>query len=190
VPPGLAEVIAKCLEKQPDARWQNMDELVRRLDEIGAAAIAPPRAPQPSRARLALVGLGLGVAMLALIAWLLLKWGNAGWQNPLANARVERLTDLPGSELDASISSDGRFAVFLADSGGQFDALVTQIGSGQFLNLTGAAFQSYSMRMFATSDSRGTDRASGFAPPESPTHRVCRSCPPSADNSSPSSSGP
>jgi len=137
VPPGLAEVIAKCLEKQPDARWQNMDELVRRLDEIGAAAIAPPRAPQPSRARLALVGLGLGVAMLALIAWLLLKWGNAGWQNPLANARVERLTDLPGSELDASISSDGRFAVFLADSGGQFDALVTQIGSGQFLNLTG-----------------------------------------------------
>ena len=135
VPLELAEVVAKCLEKRPDDRWQNMDEMLRRLDAIGAAAVMPARVVQPSRARPVLIG--LGVATVALVAWTLVKSGNSGWQNPLGNAKVERLTDLPGSEVDAAISGDGRLAVFLADSGGRFDALVTQIGSGQFLNLTG-----------------------------------------------------
>ena len=54
-----------------------------------------------------------------------------------ANARVERLTDFPGSEVDAAISADGQLVAFLADRDSVFDAFVTRVGSGQFLNLTG-----------------------------------------------------
>ncbi len=58
------------------------------------------------------------------------------WQNPLAGARFTRLTDWEGSEVDAAISSDGKFVAFLSDRDGPFDAWVTQVGSDEFLNLT------------------------------------------------------
>src|SRR5262249_46492338 len=46
------------------------------------------------------------------------------------------LTNFEGNELDASISADGKFAVFLSDQEGVFDAWFTQIGSGVFRNVT------------------------------------------------------
>ncbi|HEY7394067.1 MAG TPA: hypothetical protein VH559_04460, partial [Gemmatimonadaceae bacterium] len=46
------------------------------------------------------------------------------------------LTDFPGDEVDAAISPDGKFAAFLADRDSVFDAFVTQIGTGQIVNLT------------------------------------------------------
>src|SRR6266542_7084048 len=59
-----------------------------------------------------------------------------GWENPLANAHIERLTDFPGTETDAAVSPDGKFIVFLSDRDGTFDAWVNQVGSGTFVNLT------------------------------------------------------
>jgi peptidyl-tRNA hydrolase len=53
-----------------------------------------------------------------------------------ANAHIERITDFAGSEVDAAISADGRLVAFLADRDSVFDAFVTQVGSGQFTNLT------------------------------------------------------
>src|SRR4029077_10321301 len=49
---------------------------------------------------------------------------------------IERMTDFPGSEVDATISRDGKFVAFLADREGVFDAFVSEVGSGRFLNLT------------------------------------------------------
>jgi Tol biopolymer transport system component len=57
-------------------------------------------------------------------------------ENPIANARYTRLTDFDGSESDASISRDGRFMVFRSDRDGPMDTWVTQIGSGNYVNLT------------------------------------------------------
>jgi Tol biopolymer transport system component len=51
--------------------------------------------------------------------------------------RIERFTDFPGSEVDATISEDGQYVAFLADRDSVFDAFVSRVGSGQFLNLTG-----------------------------------------------------
>ena len=59
------------------------------------------------------------------------------WRERWANARIERLTDFPGSEVDAAISADGKRVAFLADRDSSFDAFVTEVGSGQFTNLTG-----------------------------------------------------
>ena len=63
------------------------------------------------------------------------------WQNPLADARSERLTDFEGEEIDAAISPDGKFTVFLSNRHGPFDAWVSQIGSGEFVNITNGRFQ-------------------------------------------------
>jgi serine/threonine protein kinase/Tol biopolymer transport system component len=56
--------------------------------------------------------------------------------SPLAGAQFTRLTDFPGSESDAAISSDGKFVVFVSDHGGTADVWLSQLGTGRFTNLT------------------------------------------------------
>src|SRR5262249_45715802 len=65
---------------------------------------------------------------------------DASWRSRWANARIERLTDFPGSEVDAAISSDGRVVAFLADRASVFDAFITRVDSGEFTNLTNGQF--------------------------------------------------
>ena len=60
-----------------------------------------------------------------------------------------QLTDFDGSEQAAALSRDGRFAAFLSDRDGQMDVWVTQVGTGQFYNLTRDAAASSSIRRFA-----------------------------------------
>ena len=56
--------------------------------------------------------------------------------NPLANATFSRITNWEGTEEHAEISPDGRFVTFLADRAGQLDVWMSQVGTGQFDNLT------------------------------------------------------
>ena len=75
-----------------------------------------------------------------LMIWRVAAAASAPLRNLWANARVEQLTDFTGSEVDAAISADGRLVGFLADRGGVFDAFVTELGSGEFLNVTTGRF--------------------------------------------------
>jgi Tol biopolymer transport system component len=58
-----------------------------------------------------------------------------GGNSPL-DVRIEAVTEFDGLEQAAAISRDGRVAAFLSDRGGRIDVWVTQLGSGQFRNLT------------------------------------------------------
>jgi Tol biopolymer transport system component len=58
------------------------------------------------------------------------------WRSPIADAHFERVTDFDGVEQAAAVSRDGRFVAFLSDRDGRMDVWVTQVGSGQFHNLT------------------------------------------------------
>jgi Tol biopolymer transport system component len=58
------------------------------------------------------------------------------WRSPIANARFQTVTDFDGVEQDAAVSRDGQLVAFLSDRDGQMDVWVTQVGSGQFHNLT------------------------------------------------------
>jgi serine/threonine protein kinase len=57
-------------------------------------------------------------------------------ENPLADAQFTRLTDFPGSESDAAISSDGKFVVFVSDLDGTPDVSLLSTSTGRFTNLT------------------------------------------------------
>jgi Tol biopolymer transport system component/predicted Ser/Thr protein kinase len=142
VPPGLRMAIEKALEKDPAERYHSMRELavdLRRLSRVRKAG--QPAAPTPSRANARHLALGstLGVFLVALalgiIYWRLLE-ADYFWENPLEGARFEKLTDWPGTELDAAISYDGAFVAFLSDRDGPYDMWVTQVGGGEFRNLT------------------------------------------------------
>ena len=138
LPEALAGLVMKCLEKRPADRWQTAADLVERLDAIARRApapISPTRRPW-MRAAVAAAGV-VGLAAIAVLVW----WRGAAPETSLRNrwshARIERLTDFAGSEVDAAISGNGQWVAFLADRDSVFDAFVSRVGSGQFVNLTG-----------------------------------------------------
>jgi serine/threonine protein kinase/Tol biopolymer transport system component len=143
VPAPLAELVMKCLEKRADDRWQSAAEMVVVLSGLKSPPVQghgqPPRVARDDRRMRRWVAAAAGAAAVAALAAVLWKRGaasDASWRDRWANARIERLTDFPGSEVDAAISADGQFVAFLADRDGPFDAFVTQVGSGQLVNLT------------------------------------------------------
>ncbi len=148
VPIPLRWTVQRCIAKEPQSRYASTEDLARELTTIrdnlseAAGPVGVPQAePAPARRR------GPRAALIA--ASILLVLGIGGWRlrqrdyfwtNPLAGARLTRLTDWEGSEVDAAISSDGKFVAFLSDRDGPFDAWVSQVGSDQFLNLSKGQF--------------------------------------------------
>ncbi len=143
VPAPLRWVVERCLAKDPRRRYASTEDLARdlamlrdRLPEVtgGASSASAPSGRPRFR------GLGPALAAAGLLAIGLLGWRvlrqEGSWKDPLAGARFTRLTDWEGSELDAAISRDGKFVAFLSDRDGPFDVWVTEVGSGQFLNLS------------------------------------------------------
>jgi len=86
------------------------------------------------------VALAAAVVVLGLLTamgrWLTLATPTPPVDNPLANATFSRFTNWPGTEGAAEISPDGKFVAFLADKAGQFDIWLSQVGTGNFVNLT------------------------------------------------------
>jgi Tol biopolymer transport system component len=111
--------------------------------EIDDAITAVERRLRPGSRRRLPIGWMIAAILFAFavgITWRL--WVNDYfWQNPLADARPVRLTDFEGEEVDAAISPDGKFMVFLSNRDGPLDVFVSQIGSGAFINLTNGNFR-------------------------------------------------
>jgi Tol biopolymer transport system component/DNA-binding winged helix-turn-helix (wHTH) protein len=85
--------------------------------------------------RLVLLLTAVGVA-LVMIASLWLRRTEYFWRNPIMNARYQTVTDSDAVEQAAAVSRDGHFVAFLSDRDGKTDVWLTQVGSGQFHNLT------------------------------------------------------
>jgi len=143
IPLELRLVVEKSLEKDPAARYQTMRDVVVDLKRARQSSASSAdllhglvRSPQPHRLRWVVAGAIAAVLLIGLVAAWRLWQQDYFWRNPLTNARVERLTDFEGTEVDAAITPDGRLTTFYADRDGQFDAWITQIGSGEFVNIS------------------------------------------------------
>ncbi len=146
-PHDLRTAVEKALEKDPADRYQSTREVVVDLKRVQRLKLSEttdvaPGAMRPARPGRWRIAAAVSVAVLVILA-LTARWLrhlDSGWENPLANARFVRLTDFEGTEIDAAISADAKFVVFLSDRAGPFDAWVSQVGSGEFLNLTMGRF--------------------------------------------------
>jgi serine/threonine protein kinase len=142
LPPGLVRIVRHCLEKSREDRFQSIADVAFNLEALSAGAdretSGVERTQSRSRPRWTmLAAAAAGIALVAaLVIWRVQRSDDERWENPLANAHIERVTDFPGTEADASISSDGKFIVFLSDRDGTFDVWLNQVGSGAFVNLT------------------------------------------------------
>src|SRR5450432_1384992 len=84
--------------------------------------------------------LAIVAAVLIIGGGLWLRKTEYFWRSPIAGARFQTVTDFEGIDQSAAVSRDGQFVAFLSDRDGQMDVWVTQVGSGQFHNLTRGGF--------------------------------------------------
>ena len=101
------------------------------------APVGPPHSPiSTSRKWKFVLPLAAAGVALAIGAYLWVQRTEYFWRNPISAARFQTVTDFDGAEQAAAVSRDGHFVAFLSDRDGQMDVWVTQVGSGQFHNLT------------------------------------------------------
>jgi serine/threonine protein kinase len=146
LPIELEDIFAKALAKDPRQRYQHAGDLaldLRRLQsglKTGQLPSMRASGSAPIRRRGWVLPIAVALALIVgLVSWWLRRL-DTFWTNPMTEARITRLTDFEGDELDAAISQDGKVVAFLSDRDGPLDAWVTQVGSGNFVNLTKGRF--------------------------------------------------
>jgi Tol biopolymer transport system component len=138
-PNALQRVVARCLRKDPEARYQHMADVRIALedleDEVNARRSTTGAGARTRR--LAALGLAL-VAVVALAASTLVWWLARQGNQTSAPVEVVPLTSSAGSEDEPSFSPDGKQVAFSWDGENQdnYDIYVKLIGAPKPLRLT------------------------------------------------------
>ena len=124
-PARLSRVLAVCLAKDPEERWQSARDLQRELNWLRDAPAAPTELPRPVRWKQTLIAAAVLIAV-ATGAWFLARTG----LSDLPEWKVTPLTAYAGNEEMPAISPDGNQVAFVWDGEHQdnLDIYVKQIG--------------------------------------------------------------
>ncbi|MFB3826802.1 MAG: protein kinase [Bryobacteraceae bacterium] len=139
VPRELERIIARCLRKDPERRFQHMSDLkvalmdLKEESESGSLAAGPAGPPRKHVYSWMIGGAAVLALLLGAAAWWLLR-GRGG----TAELSIERLTYDKGATLGPTISDDGKLVAYFSDRGeeGNQDIWVQQIAGGGALRLT------------------------------------------------------
>ena len=144
MPRDVERVVARCLRKEPQRRYQHMDELKVTLEELkedlqsgshqaGANPLEAPGARR-TKPRTAIIA-ALALVIAATLSWIVFRPSSPA---PNSEARLVPLTSFPGIEQQPAVSPDGQLVVF-SWNGAQrdnFDIYVQHVGGGAPLRLT------------------------------------------------------
>jgi len=140
VPPPLARVIDRCLEKEPEERFQSARDVAFALEAaLSGFVVAPghasPGAASPRPRRLAL-------ALASVVAAFALGLGARTFlfrdRSPRFNT-VTRLSTPRGLAFAPAISPDGKWVAYLETRGARTDVWVRFVAGGDPVNLTASA---------------------------------------------------
>ena len=132
VPPGLDALVAKCLEKDPDDRWQSADEIVAELERIGADA----RDGHERHRRSGSYAYAAVAASALIVASAGLFWWSRRESPSFTVERVVPLTKSDGLELDPALSPDGKTVAYVAGAPGRMRIYLRQVEGGRTIPLT------------------------------------------------------
>ncbi len=135
--PALARIVHRCLEKNPQERFESARDLAFHLETLNtdsqsdafkASGSALPR-------RSFFTWLIAAVAVLALVAagWFYRDRAQAGKSAPVT---FLRLTDYAGLEESPAFSPDGRSVVFVSDTSGSRQVYIRLLAGGPPLQIT------------------------------------------------------
>ncbi|MGA7613678.1 MAG: protein kinase [Thermoanaerobaculia bacterium] len=153
VPTELRRIIRRCLEKDPEKRYQSMKDLSLALHDIEAefdqlSISSPSRgsdsgiramiSPQKKRSALAVVSAVALLGIGALVAWYVMRHANSRSSAPLS-ATFARLTSGVDVESEPSLSPDGKYIAFTARPNPSIensDVYLQRVGGSNAIDLT------------------------------------------------------
>ncbi len=140
VPPEIERIVSRCLEKDPNARFQSAADLklalewVERDYEAGKLGIAPPPKPARPGRRWMLGAAGAVLAAVAVTTAIAVRFRPA----PVRPPEISRITADIGLTTSGVLSRDGKLLVYAADRGGDgnLDIWVQQLPGGEPMRRT------------------------------------------------------
>jgi serine/threonine protein kinase len=131
IPPALQRVVHRCLEKNPEQRFQSASDLAFALDPAASTSLNFVR----ERKRALSGGLVLFGLLLVAVLYII---PHPKCKGPQCNTRYEQYT-LSGDAFEPAISPDGLFVAYVSRKFGEPDRLMLQASNGGILELARAA---------------------------------------------------
>lgn len=140
IPPELASLVMRCLEKRAADRFQSADELMLALEPLsspsgGTTPVATiPVRVAPARSRRSLIA-GAALLFIILAAW-------AGWSRlrtpplQLSIANIRQVTREPEAEVHVALSPDGREVAYESGYIFRTHIVVRDVTGGRPVSLT------------------------------------------------------
>src|SRR5258706_6671766 len=132
VPFELDRIIRRCLAKDPARRYQSAVDLRNDLEEL---AHATPSGARPIARRRATLGLAAVATVAVALAGGIALWRGYTTERPPI-ATFTKLTSMPGREWFPSLSPDGKWIAYGAESEGNFDIFLQSTSGSNPVNLT------------------------------------------------------
>ncbi len=148
-PPGLQRMVQHCLEKDPEERFQSVRdlafdlEMISGISQTSSPSTASVHAVELPRKRRLSLALALPLAILLVFAiggvagrYLFLLKTNPGASSLMPQVSFQKLTDIPGTEYQPSLSPDGKGFVYVSRQSGNQDIYFSRVGGRNPINLT------------------------------------------------------
>lgn len=142
VPPQISKLVKRCLQKDPDKRYQSTVDIRNELEEIAEEFKSGKTVKSaPIAGRFAWKPIIISSAVFAFVlfagmaTFLILQRSKVQNQN-LTTASFQQLTDQPAQELFPSISPDAKNIVFASRALQNWDIYLQRIGGKNPINLT------------------------------------------------------
>ena len=129
-PPELDHVVARCLAKDPEERWQSARDV---LLEIQWAS-RPGAVRQGRTNRLQVVAWAAGAALAS--ALLVAAWWQRSGAEALPTMSPRQVTMAPGWESAPALSPDGGLIAYFSDESGNPDIWIVDVRGGNAVRLT------------------------------------------------------
>jgi len=143
-PAEFERIVRKCFEKEPEARYQTIKELLEDLEALRSSLVGPRATAKNGGigGRIKRHQIGLALAMIALILTTIIvayppSWIHRRSQTAQPAIRpLKRLTFDPGLQSEPTWSPNSDFIAYSSDRNGNFDIWVQPISGGDPIQVT------------------------------------------------------
>jgi serine/threonine protein kinase len=137
-PREMERIISRCLRKDPDRRYQHMDDLRLALEEVREEWESGKMTALPGSRRRRIAVVAILAGLLATGAGVGIAWLLRSAKTPVQAPVLTRLTSDSGFTTNPAISPDGKLLAYASDRGGEdhLDIWVRQIAGGDPIRIT------------------------------------------------------